>query len=190
MDFASAQESRRYEKIFSERFYVLDVFETGDARGVTVRLSESTRSVYTLPLDGDGFVRCDCPDFKGQAKRYRCLCKHLCFLIVKVGKIHADNRMFVERPCRGESLAAVASKRRILAIGFASVDPDLVDHDLLSRYAAVVAGEKRMGDELASVVAMTKLQRSSKIARSATTISRGETVNVARTARRTFTASV
>jgi hypothetical protein len=129
------------------------VFETGDARGVTVRLSGSTRSVYTLTLDGDGFVRCDCPDFKGQAKRYRCLCEHPCFLIVKVGKIHADNRMFVERPFRGESLAAVASKWRILAIGFASVDPDLVDHDLSSQYAAVVAGEKRMGDGFTSVVA-------------------------------------
>jgi hypothetical protein len=60
--------------------------------------------------------------------------------------------MFVERPFRGERLAAMASKLRILAIGFASVDPDLVDHDLSSWYAAVVAGEKRMGDELASVV--------------------------------------
>jgi hypothetical protein len=152
MDFASVQQSRRYEKIFSERFYVLDVFEMDDTRGVTVKLSGSTRSVYTLTLDGDGFLRCDCPDFEGHAKRYRCLCKHLCFLIVRVAKIHADHRTFVERRLRGESLAAVASKLRILALGFASVDPELVDRDLSSRYAAAVAREKRTGDEFASVV--------------------------------------
>jgi hypothetical protein len=124
-------------------------------------------------------LRCDCPDFKGHANRYRYPCKHLCFLIVIVEKIHADHRTFVERRLRGKSLAAVASKLRILAIGLASVDPELVDHDLSSRYAASAAREKRMDDEFASVLLNDD-----------TTVSRGETVNDARTARRTFTASV
>lgn len=140
MELASSQQLRRYERIYTERFYVLDVSCADAAKIITIKLSGSTRCVYTLTLDEDGVLECDCPDFRGHCQHYRCLCKHLCFLIVKVGKSHPSQHMFTERRIRGETLVAVTERLRLLATGYAAVDPEVVDQGLLSRYAAL-AGE-------------------------------------------------
>jgi hypothetical protein len=49
-----------------------------------IKLTGSTGNVYTITLR-DGVLTCNCPDFKTMGSRT--CCKHLAFVLIKVGRI-------------------------------------------------------------------------------------------------------
>lgn len=95
----SIQQQRRIEKAINERFFLLDVVRDDD---VQWKLSGSKFDVYTITVSRSrGRITCDCPDSFSHARRHGCLCKHCCFVILKVLK-YADFNIFsthvVSRP--------------------------------------------------------------------------------------------
>jgi hypothetical protein len=82
----SDQQYKRLQKVFSENYYVLS-FSNEDEK-IIIDISGSTQSVYNITINkNSGKIGCNCPDSKSYASRYKCMCKHCCFTIVKIGKL-------------------------------------------------------------------------------------------------------
>lgn len=92
MHFTS-QQLRRVQKVFTESFYVLDVNRslTGS---ISYSISGSRLDVYTITVAQSTAIRCNCPDSKSHARRHGCLCKHICFLLLRVLKVTDDQPFY------------------------------------------------------------------------------------------------
>jgi hypothetical protein len=85
----SPQQAKRVEKVFNEEYYVLDHSE--EPNKINIDISGSTKSVYSISIMKDtGKIWCNCPDSKSHAARHDCMCKHCCFTIIKIGKLHLN----------------------------------------------------------------------------------------------------
>lgn len=83
MDF---EQEKRYNKIFTDKFFLLDIKEQGD--NYEFAISGSTANVYKMKLHAaTRTMSCDCPDASSHAKRYNVLCKHCCFILIRVLKM-------------------------------------------------------------------------------------------------------
>jgi hypothetical protein len=138
MDFMTSQQRRRFQKLYLERFYVLHVEISGPRGNINLKLSGSTRSVYTLTVMTDGRVKCDCPDFEGHCCHNGCFCKHICFLLVRVCKIALDARLLADRRLCGSDLHATRCRLELLATGHDRLEADLVDQTLTGKYESVL----------------------------------------------------
>ena len=78
-------QEKRYDKIFQEEFYLLDIIR--DVNMITYCVSGSTANIYNIKLKENNTLECNCPDGKVWAKAKKCVCKHICFILCKVVKI-------------------------------------------------------------------------------------------------------
>lgn len=76
----------RLDRGTSQPFYVLSSTRTPD--GVECAVSGSTGTPYTCAVKTLGGITCTCPDMHNGARKQGCVCKHICFLVVKVGKLN------------------------------------------------------------------------------------------------------
>ena len=77
----SSAQYKRFEKIFNEQFYVLEILDE------KLKISGSTQNVYSISIDKNLFtLNCDCPDMKSHCTNKKCFCKHIIFVIVRVLK--------------------------------------------------------------------------------------------------------
>ena len=73
----------RMSKIFVEPFFLLSRGATnGDT--LTFDVSGSKRDTYVVSLNGDGLMGCTCMDSRLNCAKKRCVCKHACFVLVRV----------------------------------------------------------------------------------------------------------
>jgi hypothetical protein len=143
MTSVTTDQRRRLHKIYVERFFVLHVECDGAWNDAVVKLSGSAQTVYTLTVSSNGALRCDCPDSEGRCRYNGCLCKHICFLLVRVSKLaidHTSDHIFFERRLCGLRLAAARSRLEGIAAGHARLDSDLVDTNLTGKYESIVSG--------------------------------------------------
>ena len=95
----SLHQQIRINKVYSENYYVLDHSITEEK--ISIKISGSTKSVYTLSVltsdRNNGKIWCDCPDNKSHAAKQNCLCKHCCFMILKIGKWTDDESAIVNK---------------------------------------------------------------------------------------------
>lgn len=84
----SAEQFKRFAKIYVDEFYLLGVQQQSAARGAAyeVLVSGSTRTQYSVVLHNDGTFKCSCPDARLNCGRLACVCKHTCFAMVRVLK--------------------------------------------------------------------------------------------------------
>jgi len=82
-------QQKRYDKIYNEEFYVLEHNDKDNFYQFII--SGSTRSVYTVKIYKNNLPFCNCPDFCGHAKRAGVVCKHVCFILIKVLKYTNPN---------------------------------------------------------------------------------------------------
>lgn len=83
--YMHTNQKKRLNKIYKEDFFLLDVKKDGDK--YVFHISGSTANVYTIQIKPNiKNMSCDCPDANGWAKKQGCLCKHCCFLLVRVLK--------------------------------------------------------------------------------------------------------
>ncbi len=89
------QQEKRYQKLFTEEFYLLDKNKLDNK--LVFSICGSTKNVYTTTIylaadKADMF--CTCPDKKSHAKRNACLCKHELFTLIRVLGVKNDDGMF------------------------------------------------------------------------------------------------
>jgi hypothetical protein len=91
----SEDQRRRIARSYVERFYVLAVEgrRSGGSYECELKVAGSTVNVYAVGLR-DGELSCDCPDSAKMGRRT--CCKHLAFLLLKVGRL-ADTGYFSTR---------------------------------------------------------------------------------------------
>lgn len=119
-------QKRRWNKAFSEPFYVLESKCSPDR--VTVKITGSKLDVYTVDFVPATRPHCDCPDV--MAKVDNILCKHLCFVLFKCCGLGTD--MY----CR----SLTATDLQLMSSKFASVlaDPMLSRKDLVAKFSRFV----------------------------------------------------
>jgi hypothetical protein len=79
------EQKKRIVKVWEEEYYLLD--SEISENELVMKVSGSTQSVYTITVDKhSGMIKCDCPDFSTFAARAGCMCKHCCFVVIKVCK--------------------------------------------------------------------------------------------------------
>ena len=84
------QQVKRIEKVYNEEYYVLD--NELESEKIKIFISGSTQNVYEISINVEnGSLWCNCPDMKSFSKRFDCICKHCCFVILKIGKIFDSN---------------------------------------------------------------------------------------------------
>jgi hypothetical protein len=107
----SPAQAKRYAKVFSEPFYLID--HTHDATRPhivhTFKICGSTRSVYTVHLYQNGKLFCDCPDMRSNCAKSQCVCKHVCFVLVRVLK-HTGAAFYETRALEPEQVVALSEK--------------------------------------------------------------------------------
>lgn len=143
------QESR-LERIFYDEFYLLDALgphESGDVIGCTIKtfkISGSTRSLYTVVFRKNGRFDCDCMDMKLHCRKIGCVCKHICFVYIKVLKL-AGFEFFCEN---GNVLpeAKVKEAETICGALNGNIDAMLLNMSLKDKYDMIKSGKYTMED--------------------------------------------
>jgi hypothetical protein len=95
------EQSKRFIKMFNEKHYLVDYKLSQN--DIVFHISGSTQNIYTISCSNDGaegghggvhgggqkggHFSCDCPDAKSWAKKHKVLCKHICFLVLRVSKL-------------------------------------------------------------------------------------------------------
>jgi len=108
--YNSAQQ-RRIAKLDSDEFYLLGV--TVNATDVIYQVSGSQSNLYTLKLTSDRRMTCGCPDALMHCPRQGCVCKHVCYILLRVlrhpdlGPLRADD---VETLRRRSALLRTATR--------------------------------------------------------------------------------
>lgn len=86
-EISNYQQVKRIEKVYNEEYYVLD--SKLELEKIKIFISGSTQNVYEITIYKDTCkIWCDCPDMKSFSKRFDCICKHCCFVLLKIGKIY------------------------------------------------------------------------------------------------------
>jgi hypothetical protein len=79
----STNQSKRFIKLYSEEFYLLDYHDE------TFFISGSQRTVYKLKYySGERKLFCNCPDNLVHCQKQGTVCKHICFLLIRVFKMY------------------------------------------------------------------------------------------------------
>ena len=80
------QQLIRYDKIFTDSFYLLNKFIDND--NFIFELSGSTRNIYKVRIySRSKMIFCNCPDSYSHGANQGVICKHSCFVIFKVLKL-------------------------------------------------------------------------------------------------------
>lgn len=124
---------RRYEKIFYEKFYLLEK-KTID-KNIQFFISGSTANVYTITIDlEDKYIFCNCPDMKNEKMYERgYICKHCCFILLRVLKCIdiCNTLLFTYFELSEDEIKNIEKKIRNFNI---STSDDFVNIDLLDKY--------------------------------------------------------
>jgi len=78
------QQQNRYQKIFTEPLYLIDLKKEEDKS--VFLISGSTKNVYEIIYKNKKF-QCNCPDAKSWSKKHHVVCKHICFVLFRVSKM-------------------------------------------------------------------------------------------------------
>ena len=127
------QQLNRYNKIFSEKFYLLDI--TKNDNHYLLNVSGSTMNVYNLKLYfASKQIYCNCPDAKKWAKINNSCCKHICFVFAKICQLTYDQ--IENYNFEGLELDVYNHCEKIISdITFhTNTDTDIINDDLIAKF--------------------------------------------------------
>ena len=102
-----ADQLARMEKVYTEPFYLLNrAAPSADASSLAFDVSGSKRDIYRVTLRPDGRMGCTCMDARLNCGRKGCVCKHACFVLVRVLR-RCDLAFFLTGGLRLEGASAV-----------------------------------------------------------------------------------
>ena len=136
----SNSQQKRLNKIYTDPLYLLDKSIT-DEGNFLLKISGSTANVYNVLIDVNGRkIYCTCPDMKSWAKYSKCICKHCCFVLIRVLKIFVDNNINNGHPFFQE---LIFSPREIIRITrqfnklIVNANDEFVDSELLAKFKSL-----------------------------------------------------
>lgn len=88
----SYHQQKRIDKVYADPLYLIDKTCDIDNNKITFKICGSTRLLYDINLHQNGSFTCSCPDMFKHNPTY--VCKHICFVMIKVLK-HASFVNFV-----------------------------------------------------------------------------------------------
>lgn len=77
----SAQQQKRIDKLNEDEFYLI-----GFDGKKEILMTGSKKDVYTINIEDGGHLNCNCPDSTSWAKKFGVVCKHICFIYMKICK--------------------------------------------------------------------------------------------------------
>ncbi len=126
MDEINIQQKQRYDKIYSEKLFLIKQFNNNSE--LNFEVVGSTKNIYKICISNNKFS-CDCYDAKSWAKKYNVLCKHICFTLFKVLKLKNINNI-----CKCKKLNNEEFKYAQSIIKQNNIDEDLISDDLINKY--------------------------------------------------------
>lgn len=126
------QQEKRYQKLFSEHFYLLG---HEMKKNMIFHISGSTKNVYTVTIYPDkGTIFCSCPDAKSWAAKQKCVCKHCLFILYRVLKVFdgTDHPFFDRLEFTGEEMERITLSTELLRY---HLDGGIVDDELTRRFS-------------------------------------------------------
>ncbi len=135
----SSNQARRLQRINTEEFYLLS-FETQNTSNVNsvFKIAGSTQNVYTIKLYKNNTFFCDCLDSKSHCQTLGCVCKHICFIVCKIGKIF-DSTFFIERKLTNEQVELLINKLQF-------THEDIVDEELVIKFSKLLNDKKETAE--------------------------------------------
>jgi hypothetical protein len=121
-------------KIFVEPFFLLSRGGTS-GNTLTFDVSGSKQDTYTVGLRDDGVMGCSCMDSRLNCVKKGCVCKHACFVLVRV--LRAYDLVFFE-----ELRMPPAAVQSVLAT-FRAGELQISEEEMRAPALAVVAHERR-----------------------------------------------
>lgn len=89
----NSHQQRRLDRIYQEPIYLIDI-ELDQHHKCCFKICGSTRNVYDVKLQPSGELTCNCPDLIN-CRRHGCICKHACFVLIKVLKLPSLNGYYL-----------------------------------------------------------------------------------------------
>ncbi len=79
-------------------------------------MTGSQKDVYTVTLEENGSLKCSCPDSNSHAKKAGVVCKHICFIYIKICK-GVDMDFFEKKKLTQLDIDALKTRTQILISG-------------------------------------------------------------------------
>lgn len=87
----SREQMKRIDKLVIDEFYLI---KFSNDKPFNFVVSGSTKKLYNVRLLENNGIICDCMDMMSHCKRHKCVCKHICFLLLRVLKIFDSSYFF------------------------------------------------------------------------------------------------
>lgn len=107
----SAQQQKRINKLNEDEFYLIGFNEKKE-----ILMTGSKKDVYTINIADDGHLSCNCPDSISWAKKFGIVCKHICFIYLKICKSE-DMTFFERQKLSNVDIQKLNSRTKILING-------------------------------------------------------------------------
>jgi len=145
-------QSTRINKVYEEEYYVLD--QNIDETKINIFISGSSKSVYTISINklesesGSGKIWCNCPDNKSHAARHNCICKHCCFVLLKIGRIYDIDCIKNKRLSTSQQnqvvtrLSKVLNRNNSVEVNEEVDEEELINKELQLKYLSLTSSTK------------------------------------------------
>lgn len=135
----NSNQLKRYQKLSTERFYLLDNGIENDQH--QFHISGSTKNIYKVSIyTNTGKAFCTCPDAKSWAVKCHCVCKHVLFVLYRVLRIFngTEHDFFRHLTFSATELVDIYNATDRLST---VVDETVVDKNLSSKYKNLQRGD-------------------------------------------------
>jgi Ring finger domain len=102
------QQQKRIDKLKEDEFYLI-----GFDGKEEILMTGSKKDVYTVNLKKNGSMTCNCPDSKNHAKKHGVVCKHVCFIYLKICK-GTDMEFFDHKKLNDSNLEKLKARTKAL----------------------------------------------------------------------------
>jgi len=122
---------KRFVKLYCENFYLIkNMLSCKKDDFACFKISGSTQKIYDVIYLKNGSIKCNCPDMKTHCVKYKCVCKHICFVLVKILKFK-DHYFYDQCKLKYSDNELLKNKIKNLST---IIDSELTNKELLKKY--------------------------------------------------------
>jgi hypothetical protein len=133
----NSQQEKRFQKIFTEPLYLIEY--KVDQNQIDFMISGSTKNVYRISMKNCQ-ITCDCQDATTWCKKFKVVCKHVCFVLFRVLKLLRDTTIFFENL----KLSEEEEKLILSWISKKQIGEDVFNESLRDKYLQKIQDPKQI----------------------------------------------
>lgn len=122
----------RYQRMMYGQHYLVECkYRNRDTQHLSMefKVTGSSYDVYTINITNDNNISCDCPDALCDCNGAGCYCKHICFVLIKIGQIN-DPTIFQRKVLTIEEKDKIYKRVHNIA----GTERDVINHEFLEAY--------------------------------------------------------